>query len=60
MDSEVTSDPRPATEGKWVIGGGIEMPCKYRLYGSKSVKKGVQAEIKWLSEFICNNFYEFF
>ena len=39
MDSEVTGDPRPAPEGKWVIGGGIEIPCKYRLYGPKSVKK---------------------
>ena len=29
MDSEVTGDPRP--EGKWVIGGGIEITCKYRL-----------------------------
>ena len=46
MDSEVTGDSRPAPEGKWVIGGGIEMPCKYRLYGSKSVKKEVRATLK--------------
>ena len=39
MDSEVTGNPRPAPEGKWVIGGCIEIPCKYRLYGPKSVKK---------------------
>ena len=39
MDSEVTGDPRPVPEGKWVICGGIEIPCKYRLYGPKSVKK---------------------
>ena len=39
MDSEVTGDPRPAAEGKWVLGGDIEIPCKYRLYGPKSVKK---------------------
>ena len=39
MDSEVTGDPRTAPEGKWVTGGGIEIPCKYRLYGPKSVKK---------------------
>ena len=39
MDSEVTGNPRPAPEAKWVIGGGIEITCKYRLYGPKSVKK---------------------
>ena len=53
MDSDVTGDPRPAPEGKWVIGGGIEIPCKYRLYGPKSVKKEVRAALIWLSEFIC-------
>ena len=25
IDSEVTGDPRPAREGKWVISGGIEI-----------------------------------
>ena len=39
MDSEITGDPRPAPEGKWVIGSRIEIPGKYRLYGPKSVKK---------------------
>ena len=28
MDSEVTGNPRPAPEGKWVIGSGIDW---YRL-----------------------------
>ena len=46
MDSEVTGNPSPAPEGKWVIGVGIEMPCKYRLYGLKSVKKEVRAVLK--------------
>ena len=41
MDSEVTGGPRPSPEGKRVIGGGIEIPCKYRQYGLKSVKKEV-------------------
>ena len=39
MNSAVTGDPRPAPEGKWVIGSGIEIPGKYKLYGLKSVKK---------------------
>ena len=29
MDSEFTGEPRTAPEGKWVIGGGIEIPWKY-------------------------------
>ena len=46
MDSEVTGDPRPAPKGRWVIGGGIEIPYKYRLYGSKSVKIEVRTALK--------------
>ena len=45
MDSEVTGDPRPVPEGKWVIGGGREIPCKYKLYGLKIVKKEVRAAL---------------
>ena len=41
MESEVTGDPRPVPEGKQVISGGIYIPCKYILYGPKSVKKEV-------------------
>ena len=46
MDSEVTGDPRTAPKGRWVIGGGIEIPCKYRLYWSKSVKIEVRTALK--------------
>ena len=45
MDVEVTGNPRPAPEGK-CVGGGIEIPSKYRLYGPKSVKKQVRAALK--------------
>ena len=45
MDSEVTGNPRPSLEGKWVIGSGIEIPCKYKLYEPKSVKKEVPAAV---------------
>ena len=41
MNSEDSGNPRPAPEAKWVIGGAIEILCKYRLYGPKSVKKEV-------------------
>ena len=60
MDSKVTGNRRPTTERNWVIGGGIEIPCRYRLYKPKSVKKEVLVALKLLSEFICNHFYEFF
>ena len=45
LDSEVTDNPRSAPDGKWVTGGGIEIPCKYRLYGPKTVKKEVRATL---------------
>ena len=32
--------------GKWIIGGGIEIPCKFRLYWPKSVKKEVRAVLE--------------
>ena len=28
-----TGEPRNAPEGTWVLGGGIEIPCKYHIYG---------------------------
>ena len=46
MDSEVTGDVKPAPEGKWVIGSGIEIPCKYKVYGSRIAKKEVRASLK--------------
>ena len=46
MNSEDSGNPRLAPEAKWVIGGGIEILCKYRLCGPKSVKKEVRAALK--------------
>ena len=60
MDSEVTGNSRPAPERKCVIGGGIEIPCKYRLYGPKSVKKKFELRLNDFQNSFCNNFYEFF
>ena len=33
---------RRASEGTWVPGGGIEIPCTYVLYGAKIHKKYVR------------------
>ena len=42
----VLENHRVAPEGKWVPGGGIEIPCKYELYGPKIHKKLVRKLIK--------------
>ena len=33
VKTEVTGEPRDAPEGKWTLGSGIEIPCRYILYG---------------------------
>ena len=33
-------------EGKWVYGGGIEIPCNYDLFGPKIYKNFVREKIK--------------
>ena len=38
VEAEVTGHPRDAAEGKWTLGGGIEVPCIYRFYGPKKSK----------------------
>ena len=35
VEAKVTGD---AAEGKWMLGGGIEVPCIYRFYGLKESK----------------------
>ena len=32
FEAGVTGSPRDASEGKWVLGGGIEIPCTYKVY----------------------------
>ena len=33
--AKITGEKRGAPEGVWVQGGGIELPCKYFVYGPK-------------------------
>ena len=33
VEGKITGDSRSAPEGTWARGGGIELPCKYKLYG---------------------------
>ena len=38
IETEMNGHPRDAAEGKWTLGGGIEVPCIYRFYGPKKSK----------------------
>ena len=43
---KITGHARPAPQGTWVRGGGIEIPCKYKLYGSICNKQSVIAMLQ--------------
>ena len=34
VSATISGEKRKAPEGTWVLGGGIEIPCKYFLYGT--------------------------
>ena len=38
----VTGQSKKAPEGTWVLSGGIELPCRYFLYGPKIRKREVR------------------
>ena len=33
FEAGVTGSPRDASEGKWVLVGGLEIPCTQKAYG---------------------------
>ena len=39
-------EPMDAPEGKWTLGGGIEIPCRYILYGEKKDKGCIRNKFK--------------
>lgn len=40
--AKITGESRAAPEGMWTQGGGIEIPCKYKLHGLKTNKSLVR------------------
>ena len=46
VEAIVTGEPRNALEGVWVLGGGVETPCKYFIYGVKKNKCKIRNKLK--------------
>ena len=44
MTGEITE--RKASEGTWVLGGGIELPCSYFIYGNRKKKADVRGKLR--------------
>ena len=39
FETEVAGSTGDAPEGKWILGGGIEIPCKHKVYEGIGPKK---------------------
>ena len=46
LEAEVTGSSRDAPEAKQVLGGWIEIPCTYKLYGRVDQKSYLRIKIK--------------
>ena len=46
IEAIVTDEPRSAPESTWVIGGGIETPCKYLIYPGKKLKSKIRTMLR--------------
>ena len=46
ISGTISGDERNAAEGKWVQGGGIELPCLLKLYGQKCKKQIIKDVLK--------------
>ena len=46
MTGEITGEERKAPEGTWVLGGGIELPCSYFIYGNRKKKADVRGKLR--------------
>ena len=46
IEAVVDGEHRPAPEGTWVTGGGIEIPCTYRVYSTRENKSKIRTLIR--------------
>ena len=46
MTGEITEEERKAPEGTCVLGGGIELPCSYFIYGNRKNKADVRRKLR--------------
>ena len=46
IEAIVTGELTSAPEGKWVIGGGIESPCKYLIYADQKLKSEIRTMLR--------------
>ena len=46
IQAKITGKSRRAPEGTWVLGGGIEIPCQYKIIGPKIHKKYCRKELR--------------
>ena len=53
MTSEITAEARKAPEGTWVLGGGIELPCVYYLFGNRKREAQVWKQIGETQSALC-------
>ena len=52
LEKGVTGLARDAPEGKWVLGGGIEIPCTYKVYGRIDQRSYLRKKLKGLNIFV--------
>ena len=46
FEAGVTGSPRGAPEGKWVLDGGTQILCTYKVYGRINQKSYLRKKIK--------------
>ena len=46
LEAGVNGSLRDVPEEKWVLGGGIEIPCTYKVYGGIDQKSYLRKKIK--------------
>ena len=42
----IDNEHRRAPEGTWIPGGGIEIPCTYKIYSAKINKRTIRRNIR--------------